>query len=214
MSINNNRKVPQNIEAEEALLGAILFDPDSFKEIESKIKAKMFSIRKHQLIYVAISNLNKEEIKPNLINVSTFLADKDLLETVGGMPYLSKLANRTISSENCDRYAELIFDKWKRRELIKLGHELVNLGHENAIDLPDLTNQVRSELDSWIGSDQEDQENNLIGTMSYTAISHQHGEHYDETIRLEAEINLNSDPQAQIKKLQKQAESFLKPNPS
>ena len=77
MSINNNRKVPQNIEAEEALLGAVLFDPDSFKEIESKIKAKMFSIRKHQLIYVAISNLSKEKVKPNLDDVKLVIFDMD-----------------------------------------------------------------------------------------------------------------------------------------
>jgi len=50
--------------------------------------------------------------------------------------------------------------------------------------------------------------------MSYTATAHQHGKYYAEVIKLEPEIDLKSDPQVQIKKLQQQAESLLKTTPS
>ena len=205
----NDKTPPTNIEAEESILGGILFDPNAFSQVKDKITPVMFSLRTHKIIYKVMVELDEKEQPTDLMKVSERLANLELLDTVGGTAKLGQLLNRTVSAVNCDRYAKLIFDKWKRRELIKLGHELVDLGYENAIDLPDLINRVKAELDSWIGSNQEDQENNLIGTMSYTATAHQHGEYYAETIKIEAEINLNSDPQAQIKKLQEQAESLL-----
>ena len=205
---SENKIAPINIEAEEAILGCILFDPNAFKQVESKLTATMFSLRSHQLLYRAFIELDNSQKVTDLMNVREFLASRNILDTVGGMAKLAQLLNRTVSAENIDRYAQLVIDKWKRRELITLGQKLLDLGYRTELELSELNQLVNQSVNDWLdkklaGPSRE------IGKMSYTAVAKQQNEHYEETIKLEASIDLNSDPNAQIKKLQEQAASLF-----
>ena len=203
-----NKIAPINIEAEEAILGCILLEPKSLNQVKSNLTAAMFSLRSHQLIYRAFIELDNAQKATDLMNISEFLSSRNILDTVGGLAKLSQLLNRTVSAENIDRYAQLVIDKWKRRELIILGQEILDLGYRTELELPKLNELVNQLVTAWLSSTEN---NHLIGKMSYTATAHQSNQHYEETIKLEASIDLNSNPTAQIKKLQEQAHRLLKP---
>ena len=139
---SENKIPPTNIEAEEAILGGILLDPDAFNRVKSDLTPAMFSFRPHQLIYKSFVALDQANKTTDLINVSEFLSSRNILDTVGGMAKLSQLLNRTVSAANIDRYALLVIDKWKRRELITLGQKLLDLGYRTELESPELNQLV------------------------------------------------------------------------
>ena len=204
---NSENEIPLNLEAEEAILGGILLDPAAFDRVKLNLSATMFSFRPHQLIYKAFIELDQANEKTDLMNVSNFLSNRKILDTVGGMAKLSQLLNRTVSAANIDRYAQLVIDKWKRRELIELGQKITELGYRTEFELPELNKIVDKMTKDWLNEELTDQ--TKIGKITYTAIAKQEKEHYEETIKLEAEIDLNSNTNAQIKKLQERAQELL-----
>ena len=126
---------PVNIEAEEAILGGILLDPEAMARVADTLVKEAFSLQAHQEIYHAAQVLNIQGKPTDLMAVSTYLADHGLLDKVGGTTKLGQLLNRTVSAVNIDRYNALVMEKYSRRQLIKAGHEIVDLGYETAKDL-------------------------------------------------------------------------------
>ncbi|MDJ0589529.1 MAG: replicative DNA helicase [Pleurocapsa sp. MO_226.B13] len=130
-----NNLPPASIEAEEAILGGILFDPEAITRVAELIVKDAFYVKAHQEIYHAALSLNSKGKPTDFISVSTYLSDRDLLEQVGGTAKLAQLLNRTVSAVNVDRYANLIMEKYIRRQLIVSGHEIVELGYDNTTEL-------------------------------------------------------------------------------
>lgn len=126
---------PNNIEAEEAILGGILLDPDCIGKIADILVKNAFYVPAHQQIYEAALSLHSSGQPTDLMAVGTWLGDRNLLDKVGGIATLAELLNRTVSSVNIDRYAMLVMDKYVRRELIKAGHEITDFGYETAEEL-------------------------------------------------------------------------------
>ena len=130
-----NNLPPASIEAEEAILGGILFDPEAITRVAELVVKDAFYVKAHQEIYHAALSLNVKGKPTDFISLSTYLSDRDLLEQVGGTTKLAQLLNRTVSAVNVDRYANLIMEKYVRRQLITSGHEIVDLGYDNASEL-------------------------------------------------------------------------------
>ena len=130
-----NNLPPASIEAEEAILGGILFDPEAITRVAELVVKDAFYVKAHQEIYHAALTLNSKGKPTDFISISTYLSDRDLLEEVGGTAKLAQLLNRTVSAVNIDRYANLIMEKYIRRQLITSGHEIVDLGYDNATEL-------------------------------------------------------------------------------
>ena len=133
MTDNNN--FLGNIEAEEAILGGILFDPKAISVVASILPLEAFCIHAHQQIYQTALELYQKDKPTDFMGISTKLADHDLLEKVGGSAKLSQLLNRTVSAINIDRYALLVLDKYHRRQLVTVGHEIVDLGYDTTTEL-------------------------------------------------------------------------------
>lgn len=117
---------PQNIEAEEAILGGILLVPEAIERVISVLEPSDFSLRQHQTIYHACVAIHSQDKPANLMSVTTYLADKGLLESVGGQIRLAQLVDRTVSATNIDQYTNLILEKRLRRQLIEYGNEVIN----------------------------------------------------------------------------------------
>ena len=199
----------RSVGAEEAILGGIILDPTAFNRVKSELKPAMFSLRQHQIIYKSVVELDKVKKKIDLMSVSDFLVQKNLLDTVGGMTKLSQLMNRTVSAINIDRYAKLVIGKWKRREVISLAHNLIDLAQDRQVELAELTESFRELTASWLEKNDSSDDSNLVKKIAYTATARQSKEHYEEVISLEAEIDLTADPKAEIKKLQAQAQRLF-----
>lgn len=130
------RLPPQNIEAEESILGGILLDPEAMNRVAELLHPDVFSINAHQIIYKAALDLFSKGKATDLMSVASWLADRDLLVKVGGQPKLVQLVERTVSAINIDQYAGLVVDKYLRRKLIQAGHQVIEYGYETATELP------------------------------------------------------------------------------
>ncbi len=137
---------PQNVEVEEAILGGILLDPEALGRVADVLSADAFYIPAHQDIYRAALALNSQGKPKDLINVSAWLSDHDLLEKVGGLNKLVQLVERTVSAVNIDALAALVMDKFLRRQLIKAGNEIVQLGYETATELEIVLDQSEQKI--------------------------------------------------------------------
>lgn len=129
---------PQNIEAEESILGGILLDPKAMGRIVDFLVADAFYVRSHQEIYRAAVSLHGKGKPTDLMTVSSWLEDHQLLDEVGGIPRLLQLIERTVSAANIDRYAELVMDKYVRRQLIGVGGEVIELARDTTRELDEV----------------------------------------------------------------------------
>ncbi len=132
----SNRLPPQNIEAEEAILGGILLDPEAIGRVSDRLVPEAFYISDHKIIYQAALRLHTQQKPTDLLSITSWLTDNDLLTRIGGRNKLGTLVDRTVSAVNIDALAELVMEKYLRRQLIKAGNEIVHLGYETETELP------------------------------------------------------------------------------
>jgi replicative DNA helicase len=142
----NNQPQPACIEAEEAILGGILFDPMAMSRVEADLRIEAFYLQSHQEIYRAALNLYRQRKPTDFMALCNYLSDHDLLDKVGGTARLAQLLNRTVSAVNIDRYTELVNEKYIRRQLIISGHEIVELGYDNLSELEDVLNDSQKKV--------------------------------------------------------------------
>lgn len=138
--------MPTNVEAEEAILGGILIDPEAISRIAELLRPEFFAISAHQVIYRSALDLFFQGQPTDLMTVTTRLADRNQLEQVGGQTKLAQLVDRTVSAVNIDQYAVLVEDKYQRRKLIEAGNNIVQLGYETALPLETVLDRAEQEV--------------------------------------------------------------------
>lgn len=146
MTDSLNSLPPQNIEAEEAILGGILLDPEAMGRVMDILVSNAFYIKNHQHIYLAASKLFQQGFPTDLMTVSNWLADQGLLEKIGGNAKLAQLVDRTVSAVNIDRYSEFVMEKYIRRQLISAGNEIVDLGYDTSKDIETVLDQSEQKI--------------------------------------------------------------------
>lgn len=127
------RTAPHNIEAEQALLGAILVNNDAFYRVSDFLDPEHFSEELHRRIYEISQSLIRAGKLATPITLKTFLGDADL----GGMTvsqYLARLAAEATTIINADAYGRTIYDLAMRRQLIHIGEDMVNVAYDSPVD--------------------------------------------------------------------------------
>ncbi|RTL52813.1 MAG: replicative DNA helicase [Bradyrhizobiaceae bacterium] len=128
------RTQPHNIEAEQALLGAILVNNDAFYRVSDFLEAKHFLETIHQMIYETAGSIIRAGKVATPVTLKTFLpADTDL----GGMTvaqYLARLAAEATTIINAQDYGRTIYDLALRRDLIRIGEDMVNVAFDAPVD--------------------------------------------------------------------------------
>ncbi|WP_448573244.1 replicative DNA helicase [Trichothermofontia sp.] len=142
----NDRLPPQNVEAEEAILGGILLDPEALGRIRDQLRPEAFYISAHQELYRAALALHAQGKPTDLMSVTAWLQDRGTLEKVGGPSRLAQLVDRTVSAVNIDQYAALVTEKYQRRKLIQAGAEIMQLGYEADLELPKVLDQAEQKI--------------------------------------------------------------------
>ena len=137
---------PQNVEAEESILGGILLDPEAIARVLDILQPEAFSLLAHQQIYKAALTLHNSGKPTDFMTVNSWLSDRDQLEKVGGQSKLVQLLDRTVSAVNIDEYAKLVMDKYLRRQLITAGHEIVQLGYDTATDIKVILDRAEQKI--------------------------------------------------------------------
>ncbi|MBQ2645368.1 replicative DNA helicase [bacterium] len=131
-----NNLIPQSIDAEEALLGAILTSPTAYAKISDLIISQDFYKPANRLVYETIKFLSEKNDPVDIVTVSEKLRESGKLEDAGGRDYITDLAINSVTSVNVQYYAKLVKDTAIRRNLIAAGSEIVNMSYE--ADSPDL----------------------------------------------------------------------------
>jgi len=126
--------LPQNIEAEQALLGALLANNKAFESISDYLKANHFADPIHVKIYDVISKLILRGHVADTITLKNYFEQEGTLNDVGGYKYLVKLAESSSPLTNPDYYAQYIYEQYLRRELVSTGYEIVNRAMKEDID--------------------------------------------------------------------------------
>lgn len=130
-----DRIPPQNLEAEQAVLGAVLLQSEALITAMERVRSEDFYLTEHQLIFEAMVQLGEENQPIDLVTLTTKLRDKQQLEDVGNVTYLTKLANAVPTAANVDYYAQIIEEKSMLRRLIRTATQIVSDGYAGGEDV-------------------------------------------------------------------------------
>ena len=122
---------PQNLEAEEAILGAVLTNPICLNKIADLITPESFYKPANRLIYEAVLDLFGKNQAIDIVTVSERLSETEKLELVGGRAYVNDLALNVVTTANIEYYAKIVQEKAIKRNLINAGSEIVEMAYEN-----------------------------------------------------------------------------------
>lgn len=122
--------MPQNIDAEEAILGAILVSPSCMNRIVEHLRPESFYKPAHRYVYEAMLQLYNGEDKIDIVSVSDVLNINQKLELVGGRAFINDLSYKTITTTNVEYYARIVQEKAIKRSLINAGSEIINSGYD------------------------------------------------------------------------------------
>jgi replicative DNA helicase len=132
------RTPPHNLEAEQALLGAILLNNRAYEQVSEFLRADHFAEPVHGRIYAACGKLIDRGQIANPVTLKTYFEQDGGLTEIGGSAYLAALANAVVSIINAVDYGKLVFDLHLRRSLIALGSDVVNTAYDASLDNPAL----------------------------------------------------------------------------
>ena len=145
--------MPFNVEAEEAVLGSILINPQIFPTIN--LKPTDFYIERHNWIWKALVELSALNKPADLISLGDKLTEMGKLDSVGGQAFLFKIINQVPSSLYAEQYAEIIKDKSRRRIIIRTAHELAVQAFDPQSDLDKTTAKATDALTKSVTSEYE-----------------------------------------------------------
>ena len=144
--VDISRVPPQNLEAEQALLGSILLRPDTMNDVMDIVSPRSFYAEKHKLIYEVMLELFGKGTPIDLLSLTSRLEERGLLERSGGASYVAELANSVPSSVNAKHYADLVHKKSAMRELIEVAEHIRGLGHDEESELEQILDSAEKKL--------------------------------------------------------------------
>ena len=140
------RAIPHNMEAEAALLGALLLRPESMHEVSSAVHPESFYAEKHRDIFAALLDVFTKGNPIDLLSVANRLKEKKTLERVGGASYLTELIEQVPAAGNAGYYAELVEQKAALRGLIRAADEIAELGFSNPEDIDEALDTAEKKI--------------------------------------------------------------------
>ncbi len=146
MSQLSEKLPPQNLEAEQSLLGSLMIDGESMFRVSDFLQKKDFYKKAHQDIYEAIFDLFDRKEAIDLLSVSGRLQEKDLLKEVGGKGYLTELVNCVPTAAHAADYARIVQKKRILRDLIRSGQEISMSAYDEAKEVEKLLDEAESKI--------------------------------------------------------------------
>ena len=143
---NANRLPPQNIEAEQSILGSLMLSKEAIIKIADLVKPKDFYHPAHETIYETIIDLYENREPIDLLSLSNRLKEKGKLEEIGGQSYLTTLVNSVPTAAHIDHYGKIVQKKSTLRRLIDAASQIVNLGYDEEKEADVLLDQAEQKI--------------------------------------------------------------------
>lgn len=137
---------PQNLEAEQAVLAAVLLDNQAVNRVVEILRADEFYKESHRKIFSAMLEINGSNEAIDLITLTEHLRLKGQLDAVGGASYLSEILNSVATAANVRMHAKIIREKALLRNLISIATDIVTVGYESHGKVEDLLDQAERSI--------------------------------------------------------------------
>ena len=137
---------PQDIEAEQAVIGSMLTDSDAVYSAIESLKPEDFYREDNKLIYEAILNVYSKAEPIDIITLKAELASMGKLDAVGGLEYIAELPDKVPTTANVDRYIKIVEEKSMLRNLIKTANEIISMGYDQTEDVSDVMDVAEQKI--------------------------------------------------------------------
>lgn len=140
------RVPPQNIEAEQAVLGAMLIDKEAIAKATEVLSADDFYREAHRVIFSAMLELYNKNEAVDMVTVTEILKRDNKLEDIGGIAYITSLANVVLTAANVKYHADIVAEKSVLRQLVRVSTEIAAMGYEANEDVGTLLDTAESRI--------------------------------------------------------------------
>lgn len=137
---------PQNIEAEQAVLGAIFLNTDALADAMEYVEADDFYRRAHQILFQAMVDLNNDSEAIDVLTVQNYLTTNNQLDDVGGVAYIAELATSVPTAANAGYYAKIVEEKSMLRRLISTATNIITQANNGDDDVPSLLDSAERQI--------------------------------------------------------------------
>ena len=145
------RSPPNNIEAEQAILGAILVNNEACDRVSSFLDPSHFFEAVHARIYEAAATLIRAGKLASPVTLKTYFERDETLKDIGGSAYLARLAGAASTIINAEEYGRAIYELAQRRKLIDIGTEIVNTSFDTPVDMNSTTRLLSATMSRTSG---------------------------------------------------------------
>ncbi len=148
MSIGSisERIPPQNIDAERSTLGSMFLEKEAIEKGLELLRAGDFYREAHRMLFEVVQHLHGHGEPVDIITVSEELKSRNMLEKVGGIPYLTQLANAVPTAANIEYYAKIVAEKSLLRSIINTATEIVRQGFEGAEEVDAILDDAEKQI--------------------------------------------------------------------
>lgn len=145
-NLPTTRIPPQNLEAEQSLLGSLLIDKDAFFKIADQISPDEFYKETHRMVYEAMVELSSRHDPIDFLTLTNILEEKKQLDKVGGRSFITNLTNIVPTASHVQNYAAIIRKKATLRKLLQAAAEITALGQNEDTDLEQVLDEAEQRL--------------------------------------------------------------------
>ena len=140
------KEIPNNIEAEASVLGSMLISKYAIQKAVESLTRESFYLDKHGKLFDCIKDMYNKGTALDITTLTNELKDKNLLEEVGGVEYLTEILDQTPTAANIDYYIKIVEDKSILRNLIDKATNVVTLGYSNEFDVEETLDKAEQEI--------------------------------------------------------------------
>lgn len=146
LGLEMGNRPPQALDVEEAVLGALLIEPNCVDEAMDELSPSCFYSEKHRMIFEAMSSLNNEHVAIDLLSVSQKLKSQGNLEVVGGTIVLAQLSQKIGAAAHIEYYIRILKQKCIQRELITASYDILKTSYDESVNIDDLIDTAQTKL--------------------------------------------------------------------
>ncbi len=140
------RAIPSDHEAERAVLGALILDHDSFYKVEDKLSPRAFDLPRHRILYEACVELAAKQQAATLITLRSYLEERGQLDQIGGVTFLSRVADAVPTAAHIEHHANILREKSLARALIRSCEEISSRGYSGRETVDELLEHAEREI--------------------------------------------------------------------